>query len=160
MYKFKTNTCIRCLNLQKNHDVANDRSKAILKNCRKHDKAFGRPECDLDLAFVRETIARPCVYCADADSLMMTLDRIDNTLGHSKANVVGACFRCNMIKSDMPQAAWLVVSDGVKAARNAGLFGSWNGRGHRRLRTTTKETPKTLDLEVGGSPGSPSLSFP
>lgn len=157
MYKFRTNTCIRCLNLQKNEEIANDRSRAVLKNCRKHDRASGFPACDLDLVFVREVIAKPCTYCGESETTM-TLDRIDNSLGHSKANVVGACFRCNMIKSNMPYAAWLAIVPGVRKARKAGLFGSWGGLGHARLRKVvmTKEAPKAFDLEVGGPPGSSS----
>ena len=39
-----------------------------------------------------------CIYCGSTDTL--TLDRIDNTKGHSKDNTVVSCYMCNTIRSN------------------------------------------------------------
>jgi hypothetical protein len=55
----------------------------------------------------------------------MTLDRIDNTIGHVKTNVKPACIRCNLLRRNMPYAAWLMLVPAVKKARKFGLFDGW-----------------------------------
>jgi hypothetical protein len=57
----------------------------------------------------------------------MTVDRVDNDLGHLQSNVVPACVRCNHVRGQMPYEAWLMVAPGMRAAREAGLFGGWDG---------------------------------
>lgn len=91
---------------------------------RKADKKFGRQN-DLTKEFVFDMIKNGCCYCGEKET-RITLDRIDNALGHLQSNVVPACFRCNDIRGDMPYEAWLVVSKAVKEAKDLGLLGSWN----------------------------------
>jgi hypothetical protein len=105
-------------------------AQAILADARRADRKRGR-ECDLDLDFIRAAVGAPCVYCGETE-IRMTLDRVDNSLGHAKANVVGACERCNYLRRDMPYEAWLVVALGMRAARERGLFGTWTGGIHHR----------------------------
>jgi hypothetical protein len=57
-----------------------------------------------------------------------TLDRIDNSKGHTRDNVVPACIRCNYARRNMPYEAWLCLTDGMKRARELGLFKEWTGR--------------------------------
>lgn len=87
-------------------------------------------ENDLDREFVRRLITNPCCYCGE-DSIRMTLDRIDNSKGHTKRNVRACCIRCNYIRKNMPYTAWLVVAVGVRMARRLGLFGAWIGSCHK-----------------------------
>lgn len=98
----------------------------ILIDTRSCDKKAGRKN-DLDLVFIREAIREGCSYCGET-TLRMTLDRIDNTLGHLKSNVVSACIRCNYARRNMPHAAWLMLAPAMRAARLAGLFGEWTGQ--------------------------------
>ena len=98
----------------------------IFWDSRSCDRKAGRKN-DLTREFIRETIARGCHYCGES-SIRMTLDRVDNTKGHTKENVVPACIRCNYLRKDMPYEAWLVVVVGVREARDRGLFGKWTGR--------------------------------
>lgn len=81
---------------------------------------------DLDLQFIFSLISQGCLYCGEKD-LRMTLDRIDNSLGHTKNNVNPACCRCNSIRQNMPYAAWLFLVPRIREAREAGVFGHWIG---------------------------------
>lgn len=101
----------------------------ILMDSRKADRRAKRAN-DLDRPFIEATIKGGCLYCGETD-LRMTLDRIDNTLGHTKSNVVPACIRCNYTRKDMPHAAWLIVAEGMRKAREAGEFGVWTGQARR-----------------------------
>jgi hypothetical protein len=76
-------------------------------------------------------IGEPCVYCGEAEA-RRSLDRIDNSKGHTKANVVGSCERCNYVRRDMPYEAWLAVAPGMRIARELELFADWNGGIHHR----------------------------
>jgi hypothetical protein len=95
----------------------------ILKDSRNTDKKRGLAN-DLDRPFVDAMISQPCSYCGDT-ALRMTLDRINNEIGHTKANVVPACYRCNIIRRDMPYEAWLRFRDVLRRTREDGLFGDW-----------------------------------
>lgn len=95
-------------------------------------------ENDLDQNFIQETIKNGCSYCGETE-LRMTLDRIDNDLGHLKSNVIPACIRCNYTRKDMPYEAWLIVAPGMRAAREAGMFNEWTGRARK-----TSNLPTTL----------------
>ena len=100
-----------------------DRDKYIVDDSRASDKKKGR-ENDLDRTFVAALIANPCSYCGGTE-LPMTVDRIDNTLGHIRTNVVPACFRCNLIRRDMPYEAWLTFSPVLRSLVETRGFGDW-----------------------------------
>jgi hypothetical protein len=98
-----------------------------IKSCKGNDKRKGR-ENDLDLKFVKElTKGSICAYCGET-TLRITLDRINNELGHIKTNVIAACIRCNGIRCNMPFEAWKFIIPKIRAARIKGLFGDWQGR--------------------------------
>lgn len=56
--------------------------------------------------------------------------RIHIYLAESHKLEVPACFRCNVMKSNMPHAAWIRIAEIVKIVRKEGLFGDWKGAGH------------------------------
>lgn len=104
-----------------------NRERYIVEDTRKADKRKGH-ENDLDREFVRDLIDHGCEYCGDTTNrLNMTLDRINNRIGHVKANVRPACYRCNILKQDMPDDAWLSIVPAVRGAHEAGLFADWRG---------------------------------
>src|ERR1700741_3036477 len=128
--------CRRRIRVQKNPaQCRNERQKCrskkrtqdipgtILTDSRQSDR---RRDLDNDLTkeFVTSLIANGCLYCGETKS-RMTLDRIDNKIGHLQTNVVPACKQCNLIRRDMPYMAWLVVVEGVKKAKRQGLFNTW-----------------------------------
>jgi 5-methylcytosine-specific restriction endonuclease McrA len=98
----------------------------ILADSKNSDKKHNR-ECDLDREFIEGLIGCGCLYCGETE-LRITLDRIDNSKGHLRSNVVPACIRCNYARGSMPHAAWMCLMKGLTEAREKGLFGDWTGR--------------------------------
>lgn len=92
---------------------------------------------DLDLPFVEAALASPCSYCGD-DSILMTLDRVDSSLGYVRQNCTPSCLRCNLVKADMPVAAWRMLVPVMREARIQGAFGGWVGRNHFPARALSK----------------------
>jgi len=82
-----------------------NRSRYILTDSRRDDKKRGR-DCDLDIEYIDALIAHPCCYCGEREK-QMTLDRVDNTKGHIKGNVVPACKPCNVSRQNKPIADWI-----------------------------------------------------
>jgi hypothetical protein len=102
----------------------------ILRDARHSDRRNGR-QCDLTRQIVDELVTRECTYCG-ARHMLMTLDRIDNAIGHLVSNVVPACVRCNYLRRDMPYEAWLAIVPAVRSAHENGLFGDWIGGNSRK----------------------------
>lgn len=100
------------------------RCRIILKDSKEADRKKQR-ENDLDRAFIRTLIDEGCSYCFD-DKGRMTLDRIDNVIGHLKANVVASCMRCNYIRRDMPHEVWMMIVPKIRQARLLGMLEGWN----------------------------------
>src|SRR3712207_1689454 len=103
-----------------------DVARFILREARRADKLRGRA-CALTKTQIESLIAPGCVSCGEP-RLRMTLDRIDNSKGHTSDNVVPACIRCNYARRDMPYEAWLCLAGGMRRARELGLFKGWTGR--------------------------------
>jgi len=101
------------------------RASLVTKDSRRSDTRAGRVNT-LDVVAVRELLRSPCSYCGTT-TMKMTLDRVDNSIGHVLSNVVPACIRCNMCRGSMPYEAWLVLVPAVKEAATRGLFGDWTG---------------------------------
>ncbi len=75
------------------------REKSIVRRVqayRLRDKHKGLKN-DLDINWVREFVKQPCIYCGDTEDI--GLDRIDNTKGHTKDNVVPCCYICNTTRN-------------------------------------------------------------
>ena len=145
-----TNVCRTCFNkrqwkklkgttrLKEKYERANLRTREkrftlegvtsfIFLSSRKADKKTGR-ENDLTKQFIRELITRECSYCGET-KIRMTLDRIDNKVGHIQSNVNSSCIRCNYLRRDMPYAAWLSLCESIRKTRESGLFGEWLSSG-------------------------------
>lgn len=101
----------------------------IFEDCKKVDKRKGI-SFDLTIEFIRNLIDPGCSYCGETQ-IRMGLDRIDNALGHIKANVVAACMRCNYLRRDMPHEAWMMLVPAIRSAREVGAFGEWDGFGRK-----------------------------
>lgn len=101
------------------------RAKWIWIDCRKSDRRDGYPASDLTRVEIEAWLSGGCAYCGETAVLQLTLDRRDNSVGHQRSNVVVACRRCNLTRSDMPYEAWLVVAKAMRICRERGLFGEW-----------------------------------
>lgn len=63
--------------------------------CKDKKKGF---ECDLDIDwFIENIYNKECSYCDS--KINIGCDRLDNSLGHIKINIVPCCYRCNTIKN-------------------------------------------------------------
>lgn len=111
--------------LRRRRSEGHNAAGTFLNDSRKNDRRNNRAN-DLTKEFVSEMFKQPCSYCGDCNG-KKSLDRVDNTLGHLQDNVVTCCVRCNLVRGQMPYQAWLVVAEGMKVARERGLFGDWDG---------------------------------
>lgn len=100
-----------------------NRAKYILKDSRTSDKKYKR-ENDLDVEYIKLQLEFDCSYCGRSDQ-KMTLDRIDNLLGHVKSNLIPCCIDCNYFRRDMPHEAWTLFVPAMKEARSKGLLDNW-----------------------------------
>lgn len=55
---------------------------------------------DIDIDYCLSEMNKPCFYCDHIDSPANGLDRIDNSIGHVKSNLVPCCRLCNMTRGD------------------------------------------------------------
>lgn len=107
------------------------RAEMIFTDIKGLDRRRGFKKTDLTLNEIKELISKPCSYCEDT-KLLMSLDRINNEIGHNKTNVIQSCIRCNLIRRNMPYKAWLKIASLLKDIREAGLFEDWTGEIHRK----------------------------
>lgn len=99
----------------------------VFQSSNSADKKLKR-ENNLTLDFVKELLGpHECMYCGDTE-VKVTLDRIDNTLGHLKTNVNPACVRCNGIRGNMPYEAWMELVPKIREIREKGMLDGWIGR--------------------------------
>ena len=104
------------------------RAKFIVRDSRRSDQKKGLV-CDLSIEFVQSLISRGCTYCkGERDRVRMSLDRIDNTQGHTRKNVLPSCIDCNLIRANIPEKAWKLIVPAIRKARRLGLFNGWSKR--------------------------------
>jgi len=101
-------------------------AKYIYWDSRRDDNKRGFKN-DLTKEHIADQIAKGCSYCGETE-LRMTMDRINNDVGHTMENTLPACIRCNYTRRNMPYEAWVVVARAMKRARKQGFFGNWTGR--------------------------------
>lgn len=124
-----------------------NRARFILHDAKRSDNKK-KLDNDLNHEFIVNQIADGCRYCGET-SITMTLDRIDNSIGHIKSNVIAACMRCNYLRRDVPIAAWMIIAPAVRQARVAGAFGEWNGSMRKKSGRLGKlENPSDLGSEL------------
>lgn len=126
--------CKQCTNVRtaegarRSRATGADTARWILTDARKWDRRHGYV-CDLSREDVAALIQGGCTYCGERE-LRVSLDRRDNTQGHTCANVVAACVRCNYLRRDMPFEAWMNLVPSIRETRERGLFGAWVGGVH------------------------------
>jgi len=117
------------------------RAKHIRDDMARSDRKKGWAKHDLPIAWIDEQISKPCSYCKQRLSKTeMTLDRVDNTIGHTKENLVPACKMCNYFRRDMPYDAWMVLAQNMPKIVKLGMLKGWSaGAGFRGKRKEIKD---------------------
>ena len=119
--------CLKCKtrrNKSWNHSYQTDakfRARVILHAAKRKKLPF-----DVDVEFIENLLNTQCFYCEESRLNFLGLDRIDNSLGYLKSNVVVCCTTCNLIRRDMPYDAWMILAQSMKAVRESGLLGDWS----------------------------------
>lgn len=128
------------------------RARSVYQDSRKVDRRYGRSHA-LSLETIDKLLKKPCTYCGiDPDKVLMTLDRIDITLGHTDENVNPSCYECNVTRADMPYEAWIkYVAPGMREARKAGLLDGWKRTNKRNKNKKRFAEPKERPQKPEGS---------
>lgn len=87
--------------LDKGSTKVSIRAKAskMIASYRHKDKSLGLSICDITIPWMIDNIlTKPCVYCGDTQRV--GCDRIDNSKGHTKDNVVPCCVECNAARNN------------------------------------------------------------
>lgn len=94
-----------------------DKVSKMLSQYRLKDKKKGLV-CDIDNKWLYDTISNgKCFYCGDTKRL--GLDRIDNTKGHTKDNVVVCCYECNVARADnFTHEEMLILGNAIRTIKN------------------------------------------
>jgi len=74
------------------------REDRMVRVYRHRDKKAGLSVCDFNDVWLFENVtSKPCIYCGSIDKVGS--DRIDNSKGHTKDNIVPCCKKCNVIRN-------------------------------------------------------------
>lgn len=91
-------TVISDINELNDEQEKKNKVSKMLSQYRLKDKKKGLV-CDIDNKWLQDVITNgKCVYCGDTKRL--GLDRIDNSKGHTKDNVVVCCYDCNVARGN------------------------------------------------------------
>lgn len=82
------------------HDPSSRTKASKMISSYKHkDRKNQTTICDIDIDWmINNIMKKPCVYCGDINRI--GCDRLDNTKGHTKDNVVPCCFECNCARNN------------------------------------------------------------
>lgn len=137
------NVCRKCSSKKNTENIKNNperkkKSKEYLRNYYKENKYLGKVKsyrtvdkkkelCSITINEFRELISLTpyCFYCSNNELSQLGLDRKDNLRGHSTDNVVVCCEKCNMILSDIPYEAKVLLSEGLKKINEQNLLKNW-----------------------------------
>lgn len=82
------------------HSDKSFRAKSIASSYKSQDNKKGFDTSNnADGEFIEGMFKGGCIYCGEKDWHELGLDRIDNSKGHSKDNVVCACRLCNWVRN-------------------------------------------------------------
>lgn len=75
------------------------KASKMLAAYRHKDKIMGFDRSDIDTNwFIKNILSQPCIYCGDTKRV--GADRIDNSKGHTKDNIVPCCIECNTARNN------------------------------------------------------------
>ena len=101
-------------------EVKSIRAKAskMISSYKVKDFKNGTDICDIDIDWmVANVLTQKCFYCEDVRRV--GCDRVDNSKGHTKSNVVPCCFDCNCARGDnFSQEEMVIIGKAIKQIKN------------------------------------------
>jgi hypothetical protein len=83
----------------KNNPTDRVKASKMISSYKRKDYKNQTSICDIDITWmINNIMTKPCVYCGDTNRV--GCDRIDNSKGHTKDNVVPCCFDCNCARNN------------------------------------------------------------
>ena len=83
----------------KNNPTDRVKASKMISSYKRKDYKNQTSICDIDIDWmINNIMTKPCVYCGDTNRV--GCDRIDNSKGHTKDNVVPCCFDCNCARNN------------------------------------------------------------
>lgn len=83
----------------KNNPTDRVKASKMISSYKRKDYKNQTSICDIDITWmINNIMTKPCVYCGDTNRI--GCDRIDNSKGHTKDNVVPCCFDCNCARNN------------------------------------------------------------
>lgn len=84
--------------IKDNKDSLRAKVSKMISSYKHRDKVNNLDICDISIDWMIENIlSKPCIYCGDTHRI--GCDRIDNSKGHTKNNVVPCCYECNCARN-------------------------------------------------------------
>lgn len=84
--------------IKDNKDSLRAKVSKMISSYKHRDKVNNLDICDINIDWMIENIlSKPCIYCGDTHRI--GCDRIDNSKGHTKDNVVPCCYECNCARN-------------------------------------------------------------
>lgn len=84
---------------RENPNYIRQKASKMISAYKHKDLVKNMPICDIDIDWMIDNIlTKPCIYCGDKKRI--GCDRIDNTKGHTKDNVVPCCYECNCARNN------------------------------------------------------------
>lgn len=80
----------------------------------KHSAKAKGLEFALDLSFFESNFKAPCHYCGEGIETI-GLDRVENGVGYTEANIVPCCSQCNYAKKNYTQESFISMCKRVAA---------------------------------------------
>ena len=76
------------------------KASKMISSYKHKDRKMGVTVCDIDIDWMISNILKQkCVYCGDIRRV--GCDRVDNSKGHTKDNVVPCCYECNTMRNNL-----------------------------------------------------------
>lgn len=89
----------RGIKIIKNDPTNRIKASKMISSYKHKDRKNKTTICDIDIDWmINNIMTKPCIYCGDTNRV--GCDRIDNSKGHTKNNVVPCCFDCNCARND------------------------------------------------------------